>query len=435
MDGDPRDPRHHPSQWPCMGSHSPSKEMSNKYGVWVNCLQCGVRMWYKPRVGSPANPMAAMNSSNVKKALDELQGLLPPQTMPTEGGGRRATQDHADGFREDEEEEYGEDHQGQGGRSQSKRVRFTSAAPSNSTSGSWPFSGLKRLATSLTQPHGHQHGLRAPHSGGEGAPDAAGNGASSSARFPCEHQLGHGAGACLRGDTPVKDATFKMPFRIGKGVMMMAAALCDQLHSEIGRVIYDRPPMLWELFCSPDSDLTNQALQAGLCAYRINLAGGFDLYRKDTYDGLHQLRRRHKPKKYWISTPCTYCDWTDFNYHNRREVLFARRRKEKSMHLKVMDFAEQALLEDEEADLYGEWPRRCRAWKEEHVTMATIIKLIYVLDYLMATSLWRTMTSFLTMRWFLLMANLLNKIDEPGKPSWIVFIDKLDIPLLATWRG
>ena len=94
----------------------------------------------------------------------------------------------------------------------------------------------------------------------------------------------------------MKDATFKMPLRVGKGVMMMAAALCDQLHSEIAQVVYQKPPMLWEMFCSPDSELTNQALKAGLCAYRIILAGGFDLYRKNTYDGLRQLRRRHKPK-------------------------------------------------------------------------------------------------------------------------------------------
>ena len=58
---------------------------------------------------------------------------------------------------------------------------------------------------------------------------------------------------------------------------------------------YQKPPMLWEVFCSPDSELTNHTLQAGLCAYRINLAGGFDLYCKDTSDGLRQLRRRHKP--------------------------------------------------------------------------------------------------------------------------------------------
>ena len=163
----------------------------------------------------------------------------------------------------------------------------------------------------------------------------------------------------------MKDETFKMPLRVGKGLMMMAAALCDQLHSEIAQVVYQKPPMLWEMFCSPDSELTNQALQAGLCAYRINLAGGFDLYRKDTYDGLRQLRRRHKPKKFWISTPCTYyCDWTDLNYHNRREVLFERRRKEKAMQHKVMDFAEEALMEDETAELYWEWPRRCRACKK-----------------------------------------------------------------------
>ena len=58
--------------------------MSNRYGIWVNCLQCGYRLWYKPRVGSPANSMVTMNGTNVKRALDELQGLLPPQAMPTE---------------------------------------------------------------------------------------------------------------------------------------------------------------------------------------------------------------------------------------------------------------------------------------------------------------------------------------------------------------
>ena len=84
MEGDPRDPRHQRSQWPCKGTHAPSKEMSNRYGIWVNCLQCGYRLWYKPRVGSPANSMVTMNGTNVKRALDELQGLLPPQAMPTE---------------------------------------------------------------------------------------------------------------------------------------------------------------------------------------------------------------------------------------------------------------------------------------------------------------------------------------------------------------
>ena len=67
--------------------------------------------------------------------------------------------------------------------------------------------------------------------------------------------------------------------------------------------------------------------------------------------------------------------------------------------------------------------------------MVMIIKLIYVLDFLMATSSWRTMRTCLTMRWFLLKFNLLNKINEHGKRNWIAFTDKLDIPQRATWRG
>ena len=66
--------------------------------------------------------------------------------------------------------------------------------------------------------------------------------------------------------------------------------------------------------------------------------------------------------------------------------------------------------------------------------MVMIIKLIYVLDFRMATSSWRTMTTCLPMVRLMLKFNLLNKINEHGKRSWIVFTDKLDIPQLATWR-
>ena len=66
--------------------------------------------------------------------------------------------------------------------------------------------------------------------------------------------------------------------------------------------------------------------------------------------------------------------------------------------------------------------------------MVMIIKLIYVLNFLTTTSSRRTMTTRLWTRWFLLQFNLLNEINERGKRSWIAFTDKLDIPLLATWR-
>jgi len=286
-----------------------------------------------------------------------------------EGGGRGAHQDHADGLREDHAEERGEDQQGQIGRDgrKGKRVCFSDPKTSNTNTRAWPFSCVKRMATGLSQQDGPQHGLRAPDSGGEGAPHAACGRTGSSAGDQCEHQLGHGAGACVRGATAVKDATFKMPLRVGKGVMMMAAALCDQLHSEIAQVVYQKPPMLWEMFCSPDSELTNQALKAGLCAYRINLAAALTSTARTPMMAYVNFDFATSPRSFGsaLLAPSTVIGQTSTITTDVK--FFERRRKEKSMHLKVMDFAEEALLEDETADLYWEWPRRCRAWKEPHV--------------------------------------------------------------------
>ena len=114
-----------------------------------------------------------------------------------EGGGRGAHQDHADGLREDHAEECGEDQQGQIGRDgrKGKRVCFSDPKTSHTNTRAWPFSCVKRMATGLSQQDGPQHGLRAPDSGGEGAPHAACGRTGSSAGDQCEHQLGHGAGA------------------------------------------------------------------------------------------------------------------------------------------------------------------------------------------------------------------------------------------------
>jgi len=39
----------------------------------------------------------------------------------------------------------------------------------------------------------------------------------------------------------------------------------------------------WELFCSPESELSKQSDRYGFKAVRINLANGYDLYKAETY--------------------------------------------------------------------------------------------------------------------------------------------------------
>ena len=170
-----------------------------------------------------------------------------------------------------------------------------------------------------------------------------------------------------RAGLPV-EKTWKMPLRIGKGIMAMIALLNDQLVASIANIAYDKPPVVWEMFCSPESMLTKCVNKEGLTGVRINLAGGFDLYKKDSYVRLHALRQVQRPKKYWVSTPCTaYCDWSELNYHDRWHVLEGKRRTERQMHRKVIAFILDGLEEDDSAELYWEWPLRCRAWKEAHI--------------------------------------------------------------------
>ena len=150
--------------------------------------------------------------------------------------------------------------------------------------------------------------------------------------------------------------------------MALIHLLNNQLYQNISSVVYEQPPAVWEMFCSPESQLTEHVIQEGLHGRRINLASGFDLYKDKTYQDLQRLWRVHPPKKCWVSPPCThYCDWSELNYKYRWEELLQKRRREKSMHKKLMRFLLENLRGHPEVELYWEWPRRCRGWKEAHM--------------------------------------------------------------------
>lgn len=103
--------------------------------------------------------------------------------------------------------------------------------------------------------------------------------------------------------------------------MMLASTLMDNLHFALGQVACAQPPCVWEMFCNPESELINQTIKMGLCGIRINLSNGYDFYKQETYPRLDHLWRKQKPKRMWVSTPCTYyCDWSDLNYYDRPEV-------------------------------------------------------------------------------------------------------------------
>ena len=177
-----------------------------------------------------------------------------------------------------------------------------------------------------------------------------------------------GVGAKLLLKDPASDVTKKMPLEVGQGINNLIDYLDKDFHGELAKVVYEKGTAVWEMFCSPESGLTNEVRKEGLDGVRINLSGGYDLYKSQTYVHLRQLRGKQRPRKYWVSSPCTYyCDWSELNYSHRWEILEAKRRKEKSMHLKMMDFLQESLEEDPTAELYWEWPLRCRGWKTVHM--------------------------------------------------------------------
>ena len=177
-----------------------------------------------------------------------------------------------------------------------------------------------------------------------------------------------GVGTQLQLKDPAEDVRKKMPLEVGRGINNLIDYLDKDFNGELAKVIYERGTVTWEMFCAPESGLTTEVRKQGLDGMRINLAGGYDLYKEKYYPHLRELRRKQRPRKFWVSTPCTpYCDWSELNYFYRWEVLEKKRRKEKGMHLKMMSFLLEGLEEDPLSELYWEWPLRCRGWKTSHM--------------------------------------------------------------------
>ena len=124
---------------------------------------------------------------------------------------------------------------------------------------------------------------------------------------------------------------------------------------------------LWEIACAPHSWLSEAAQKHGLNPRRINLEAGFDLTKKETWDYLRVLRRRHRPRRLWWSLPCTrWCPWTSINYSTaeRKVILENLRKKDRRMLWYAHQFLSEALEEDPEVLVYWEWPHPCYGWKQ-----------------------------------------------------------------------
>ena len=155
--------------------------------------------------------------------------------------------------------------------------------------------------------------------------------------------------------------------KIAAKLMLMAAALTSSLATGLVDFCLDNCDGVWEVACSPHSWLSEACEQRGLRPRRINLEQGYDLYKKETWDNMKILRKRTKPRKIWLSLPCTkYCQRTFINYATdaRKELLKRYQRRERRMLWNMNDFIKDTLEDDPFCEIYFEWTHPCRGWQE-----------------------------------------------------------------------
>ena len=78
-----------------------------------------------------------------------------------------------------------------------------------------------------------------------------------------------------------------LPLRVGQSMVNTLHLVNNEFNEIMAETVYGKKPLVWELFCGPQSQLTTSCLENGLETMRINLASGFDLYKDETWDKLY----------------------------------------------------------------------------------------------------------------------------------------------------
>ena len=84
MKADPRDVRMAKTQWPCYGKHTEGRPGSNKWGQWVHCSVCSLRLSYIPREGAPGHTTKVENSKTILRSMAQLKLDLHEKTPTAE---------------------------------------------------------------------------------------------------------------------------------------------------------------------------------------------------------------------------------------------------------------------------------------------------------------------------------------------------------------
>ena len=120
---------------------------------------------------------------------------------------------------------------------------------------------------------------------------------------------------------------------------------------------------LWELCCSLASNLTAECLRQGLRARRLTIENGFDFNKQKAGNACMKLARRWRPRRIWVSAPCT--PWTsmqNLNQRNRFQRKRLRRQRLQSRKLVKQVTRVMCQVARQGGLVYFEWPHLCQGW-------------------------------------------------------------------------
>ena len=129
---------------------------------------------------------------------------------------------------------------------------------------------------------------------------------------------------------------------------------------------------VWELCCSPDSNLVQASQTEGLVCRRLTLPR-FDFRRKQCFKRARAMTRTKKPKKLWVSVPCkAYSALQNMRRKRGRtkaaikasaQALKKERKETDLITRHCLDIVKVCLERDPSTMFYKEWPRSCHGWR------------------------------------------------------------------------
>ncbi|CAJ1444264.1 unnamed protein product [Effrenium voratum] len=265
MDG--RDPRASGQQWPCYGEHEPMHYRSNKWGVWLHCSRCALRLIYVPKKGAPSDHTEVKNQRDVLKALEMLEadfssmkGIMPTEEMVRVAIDKHTTnQRYADVLVKCKEKGVVA--------KKEKGYQTTVSAPKSPSSAAGSWGVLEEPETPTLEQEILKH-------------------ITTEELVRIKEVMRERA---IKAQEDVEMLTTEQLRKLPVEALEMQKDAQRHLAMSAQELLYGDEDALWEFFCAPDSWLSHATEREGLQHMRVNLANDLDLYKPETYEVLANL--------------------------------------------------------------------------------------------------------------------------------------------------